>query len=135
MAYPKITVNTTQAIHVTPSDSIPIPNPNFLSCIGVGNAVDNGINTSVVTNKLVDSGATFTSTTTPFPVIIGDVVYNTTTPANAPVTAVDSGTTLSFGSNIFEGLEPMSEGKVANDASSSGALAGIDPNDAGGEHE
>ena len=36
-----------------------------------------------------------------------------------------------FGSNIFEGLEPMSEGKVANDASSSGALAGIDPNDAG----
>ena len=101
MAYPKITVNTTQAIHVTPSDSIPIPNPNFLSCIGVGNAVDNGINTSVVTNKLVDSGATFTSTTTPFPVIIGDVVYNTTTPANAPVTAVDSGTTLSFGSNIF----------------------------------
>ena len=101
MAYPKITVNTTQAIHVTPSDSIPIPNPNFLACIGVGNAVDNGINTSAVTNKLVDSGATFTSTTTPFPVIVGDVVYNTTTPANAPVTVVDSGTTLSFGSNIF----------------------------------
>ena len=43
MAYPKITVNTTQAIHVTPSDSIPIPNPNFLACIGVGNQVDNGI--------------------------------------------------------------------------------------------
>jgi hypothetical protein len=101
MAYPKITVNTTQVIHVTPSDSIPIPNPNFLACVGVGNSVDNGANTSVVTNKLVDSGATFTSTTTPFPVVIGDLVFNTTTPANAAVTAVDSGTELSFGSNIF----------------------------------
>ena len=101
MAYPKITVNTTQAIHVTPSDSIPIPNPNFLACIGVGNSVDNGVNTSVVTNKLVDSGATFTSTTTPFPVVVGDLVFNTTTPANAAVTAVDSGTQLAFASNIF----------------------------------
>ena len=101
MAYPKITVNTTQVIHVTPSDSIPIPNPNFLACVGVGNSVDNGANTSVVTNKLVDSGATFTSTTTPFPVVVGDLVYNTTTPANAAVTAVDSGTQLGFGSNIL----------------------------------
>lgn len=102
MAYPKITVNTTQAIHVTPSDSIPIPNPNFLACIGVGNQVDNGINTSTATNKLIDSGATFTSTTTPFPVVVGDVVYNTTTPANAAVTAVDSGTQLAFASDIFQ---------------------------------
>ena len=102
MAYPKITVNTTQAIHVTPSDSIPIPNPNFLACIGVGNQVDNGINTSTATNKLIDSGATFTSTTTPFPVVVGDVVYNTTTPANAAVAAVDSGTQLAFASDIFQ---------------------------------
>ena len=33
--------------------------------------------------------------------VVGDLVYNTTTPANAAVTAVDSGTQLGFGSNIF----------------------------------
>jgi hypothetical protein len=101
MAYPKITVNTGLALAVVPSDTIPIPNPNFLAATGVGNSVDSGANTSTTTNKLVDSGATFESTTTPLPVIIGDVVYNTTTPANAAVTAVDSTTQLAFGSNIF----------------------------------
>lgn len=101
MAYPKITVNTTQAIHVTPSDTIPIPNPNFLACVGVGNSVTSGTNTSTATNKLIDSGANFLSTVTPLPVIVGDVVYNTSTPGNAAVTAVDSGTQLAFGSNIF----------------------------------
>jgi len=101
MAYPKITVNTGQVVAVVPSDTIPIPNPNFLATNGVGNSVDAGTNTSVTTNKLVDSGATFESTTTPLPVVIGDVAYNTTTPANAAVTAVDSTTQLAFGSNIF----------------------------------
>lgn len=101
MAYPKITVNTTQAIHVTPSDTIPIPNPNFLACVGVGNSVTSGTNTSTATNKLIDSGANFLSTVTPLPVIVGDVVYNTSTPGNAAVTAVDSATQLAFGSNIF----------------------------------
>ena len=102
MAYPKITVNTGQALIVVPSDTIPIPNPNFIAVTGVGNAVDSGANTTTTTNKLIDSGATFTSTTTPLPVVIGDVVYNTTTPANAAVTAVDSATTLSFASDIFQ---------------------------------
>ena len=101
MAYPKITVNTGQALIVVPSDTIPIPNPNFIAATGVGNKVDSGTNTSVTTNKLVDSGATFESTTAPLPVVVGDVAYNTTTPADAPVTAVDSTTTLAFGSNIF----------------------------------
>ena len=101
MAYPKITVNTTQAIQVIPSDTIPIPNPNFLAITGTGNKVDSGTNTSVTTNKLVDTGATFESTTAPLPVVVGDVAYNTSTPANAPVTAVDSTTILAFGSNIF----------------------------------
>jgi hypothetical protein len=101
MAYPKITVNTTQAIQVIPSNTIPIPNPNFLAAIGVGNQVDGGTNTSIATNKLVDSGATWTSTTAPLPIVVGDVVYNTTTPANAAVTAVDSAITLAFASNIF----------------------------------
>ena len=102
MAYPKITVNTGQALIVVPSDTIPIPNPNFIAATGVGNQVDNGVNTSVVTNKLVDTGATWTATTPPLPVVVGDVVYNTTTPANAAVTAVDSATQLAFGSNIFQ---------------------------------
>ena len=101
MAYPKITVNTGQALIVVPSDTIPIPNPNFIAATGVGNSVDSGANTSTATNKLIDSGATFQSTTIPLPVIVGDVVYNTTTPANAAVTAVDSTTQLAFGSNIF----------------------------------
>tara|TARA_R110000751_G_scaffold83759_1_gene167908 strand:+ start:285 stop:1079 length:795 start_codon:yes stop_codon:yes gene_type:complete len=101
MAYPKITVNTGLALIVVPSDTIPIPNPNFIAATGVGNKVDSGTNTSTTINKLVDTGATFESTTTPLPVVVGDVVYNTTTPANAPVTAVDSTTTLAFGSNIF----------------------------------
>ena len=101
MAYPKITVNTTQAIQVIPSDTIPIPNPNFIAATGVGNKVDSGVNTSVVVNKLIDDLSSWTGTTPPLPVVVGDVVYNTTTPANAAVTAVDSATQLAFGSNIF----------------------------------
>ena len=103
MAYPKITVNTGQTLIVVPSDTIPIPNPNFIAATGVGNSVTSGDNDSTTTDKLVDSGATFESTTTPLPVVVGDVVYNTTVAADAPVTAVDSTTTLSFGSNIFTG--------------------------------
>ena len=102
MSYPKITVNTTQAIQVIPSDTIPIPNPSFIAATGVGNKVDSGVNTSVAVNKLIDSLSSWTGTTPPLPVVVGDVVYNTTTPANAAVTAVDSATQLAFGSNIFQ---------------------------------
>ena len=102
MAYPKITVNTGQALIVVPSDTIPIPNPNFIAATGVGNKVDSGVNTSIATNKLIDNLSSWTSTTPPLPVVVGDVVYNTTTPANAAVTAVDSGTQLAFASNIFQ---------------------------------
>jgi len=102
MAYPKITVNTGQALIVVPSDTIPIPNPNFIAATGVGNKVDSGVNSSIATNKLIDNLSSWTSTTPPLPVVVGDVVYNTTTPANAAVTAVDSGTQLAFASNIFQ---------------------------------
>tara|TARA_R110000744_G_scaffold15134_7_gene42600 strand:+ start:6533 stop:7327 length:795 start_codon:yes stop_codon:yes gene_type:complete len=102
MAYPKITVNTGQALIVVPSDTIPIPNPGFLAATGVGNKVDSGVNSAIATNKLIDSLSSWTGTTPPLPVVVGDVVYNTTTPANAPVTAVDSATQLAFGSNIFQ---------------------------------
>jgi len=102
MAYPKITVNTGQALIVVPSDTIPIPNPNFIAATGVGNKVTSGTNTGTATNKLVDSGANFELNVEPLPVLVGDRVYNTTTPANALVTAVDSATQLAFGSNIFQ---------------------------------
>ena len=102
MAYPKITVNTGQALIVVPSDTIPIPNPNFIAATGVGNKVDSGVNSSIATNKLIDNLSSWTSTTPPLPVVVGDVVYNTTTPANAAVTAVDSATQLAFASNIFQ---------------------------------
>ncbi len=103
MAYPKITVNTGQALIVVPSDTIPIPNPNFIAATGVGNSVDSGDNSSTGTNKLIDNtaGGNFTSTTAPLPVLVGDKVYNTDTPGNALVTVVDSATTLTLGSNIF----------------------------------
>ena len=88
MAYPKITVNTGQALIVVPSDTIPIPNPNFIAATGVGNQVDNGINTSVVTNKLVDTGATWTATTPPLPVVVGVTIGAT---GLASLRAVGSG--------------------------------------------
>ena len=44
MAYPKITVNTGQALIVVPSDTIPIPNPNFIAVTGVGNSVNSDPN-------------------------------------------------------------------------------------------
>lgn len=102
MAYPKITVNTGQALIVVPSDTIPIPNPNYIATTGVGNKVTSGTNTGTATNKLVDSGANFELNVEPLPVLVGDRVYNTTTPANALVTAVDSATQLAFGSDIFQ---------------------------------
>jgi|TARA_B100001094_G_C18189836_1_gene806354 hypothetical protein len=102
MAYPKITVNTTQAIHVTPSNSIPIPNPNFLAAIGTGNFVTTGTTTNTVANKLIDASATFQAANPPLPIIIGDVAYNITNTANAAVTAVDSGTQLTLASDAFQ---------------------------------
>ena len=101
MAYPKITVNTGQALIVVPSDTIPIPNPNFIAVTGVGNSVISGTNTGVATNKLIDGGVNYNSTTTPLPVVAGDVAFNTTTPANAAVTSIDSNTQLGFASNPF----------------------------------
>tara|TARA_R100001463_G_scaffold42546_5_gene89083 strand:- start:1488 stop:2294 length:807 start_codon:yes stop_codon:yes gene_type:complete len=104
MAYPKITVNTGQVVAVVPSDTIPIPNPNFLACTGVGNFVVNGANSSVSADKLVDAAVNFNSTVTPLPVVatgVKDVVYNLTDPSNANVDAIDSNTQLSLSADIF----------------------------------
>jgi len=115
MAYPKITVNTGLVLPLTVlSDTINIPYPGA-QITGTGTAVASGANDTVTADKLVNStltGATaFNSTTAPLPieasVALGqDRVYNTSTPGNALVTAVDSGTTLSLSGNIF-GSQPQ----------------------------
>ena len=100
MAYPKITVNTGLVLDLlVKSDTVDIPWPGA-QITGTGTAVDSGTNTATNNNQLIDGGATFTSATAPFPIVVGDKVYNTTTPGNALVTGVAL-TTLDFGSNIF----------------------------------
>ena len=100
MAYPKITVNTGLVLDLlVKSDTVDIPWPGA-KITGSGTFLDNGTNTATNNNQLIDGGATFTSTTVPFPVVVGDKVFNTTTPGNALVTGV-AATTLDFGSNIF----------------------------------
>jgi len=56
-----------------------------------------GTNTSASANKLVDSGATFSTNL----VAVGDVVRNLTDNTTAEVTAVDSETQLSLSADIF----------------------------------
>ena len=55
-----------------------------------------GTTTSAATNKLKDSGKTFSST-----VSVGDLVLNTTDSTRATVTAVDSNTELTLDADIF----------------------------------
>jgi surface protein len=64
----------------------PTPNANRTS----------GTNTSTTTNKLVDSGATFTAS-----VSIGDVVENTTAGTHAKVNSVDNDNELTLSRDIF----------------------------------
>jgi hypothetical protein len=56
----------------------------------------NGTNTSITTNQLVDSIATFTSS-----VAVGDIVVNVTSLAKAEVLTVSSNTVLSLDEDIF----------------------------------
>lgn len=58
-----------------------------------------GISTGAATNKLIDSGATFTNTTDA--VAVGDPVLNSTDDAIAIITAIDSDTQLSLSEDIF----------------------------------
>ena len=89
MAYQKLQVE--RALKVIPSDTINIPN--------VAGPSTSGVTTSTVTDKLVDSGATFSTN------LVGYIVYNTTDNTVARVTDVDSGTTLSLSSNIMSSGE------------------------------
>jgi len=61
-----------------------------------------GTTTSAVANKLVDSGATFT---TDGAVFVGARVVNTTDSTSAKITAIDSNTQLSLSANIFGSAE------------------------------
>lgn len=91
MAYPKITVNTSKALAVIASDSIPIPSPNAQQLVGVASAT--------TANKLVAAASNFSN------VVVGDIIYNTSDNTVTTVTAVDSNTTLSVANNIFANNE------------------------------
>lgn len=100
----------TSARDIIPSDTINIPAPAVfriegtavaaggLSSLGVATAVQSGTQTAVTADKLVDVGADFTL---PTPVVVGNTVVNTTTSAQAVVTAVDSSTILTLSADIF----------------------------------
>jgi hypothetical protein len=86
MAYLKLQVS--KGIAVSPSDSTPLPNPEFI--------MTTGATTATTASKLVDSGASFTTT-----VEVGNIVINTTDNTMTNITGVDSGTTLSVADDIF----------------------------------
>jgi len=89
MAYQKLQVE--RALAVIPSDTINIPN--------VAGASTSGVTDGTTANKLVDSGATFSTN------LVGYIVYNTTDSTVARVTAVDSATTLTLSANIMSSGE------------------------------
>ena len=75
-----------------------------------GTPVKTGTATSDTSNKLNDSGGGFTAA-----VSVGDIGFNLTDGTAAPVTAVDSDTQLTFGSDLFPdgnenyAISPISE--------------------------
>ena len=100
MAYQKIVVNTGMSAAVLASDTNHIPNlPNVSIVTGTGDPVDSGT-TTANTNTLVDTGANFLATTAPFPVVAGDLVFNTTNTGNSTATAVTA-TSIETVANIF----------------------------------
>ena len=71
-----------------------VPTPNF------SEAVFDSKSTGTTANKLVDSGATFTTD-----VKVGDIVYNYTDGTSAFVSAIDSDTQLSLSIDIMTSNE------------------------------
>jgi len=86
MAYLKLQVS--KGIAVSPSDSTPLPNPEFI--------MTTGTTTATTATKLVDSAASFTTS-----VEVGNIVVNTTDNTMTNITAIDSATTLSVADDIF----------------------------------
>jgi len=101
MAYQKIVVNTGMSAAVLASDTNHIPNlPNVSLITGTGDPVDSGTSTTANTNTLIDTGANFLATTAPFPVVAGDLVFNTTNTGNSTATTITA-TSIEMGANIF----------------------------------
>ena len=98
MAYLKLQVS--KGIAVSPSDSTPLPNPEFI--------MTTGTTTATTASKLVDSAATFTTS-----VEVGNIVVNTTDNTMTNITAIDSDTTLSVDDDIFTSGETYTVYKQA----------------------
>jgi len=77
-----------RALKAIPSDNAVIPSPYL---------IHTGVNTSVVTNKLITITGDFIFDN----VKEGDVVYNTSSSTAATVVTVDSGTQITLNANIF----------------------------------
>lgn len=86
MAYQKLQAR--RALAVVKDDNIDIPNPAATAA--------SGQTTAATASKLTDSSATFLNDN----IKVGDIVYDTTTPAVTTVTAVDSDTVLSVATGI-----------------------------------
>ncbi len=86
MAYQKL--QTSVGLNIVSTDNANIPSP---SVVEIGTA------TSVVTNQLVDSAATFVTNN----VQVGDIVYNPVTLQAATVVRVVNQTTIILNANIF----------------------------------
>ncbi len=67
-----------------------------------------GTTTSTITNKLIDSTKTFTTT-----VAIGDVVNNTTDNTTAIILSIDSNTTISLSADIMQSGENYNIGEIS----------------------
>ena len=98
MAYLKLQVS--KGIAVSPSDSTPLPNPEFI--------MTTGTTTATTATKLVDSAASFTTS-----VEVGNIVVNTTDNTMTNITAIDSATTLSVDDDIFTSGETYTVYKQA----------------------
>jgi hypothetical protein len=90
---PNLKLQVSRALSVIPSGDTNIPMPNVIVTSTA---------TATTANKLVDTGANFSSVgTNPLNIQVGDTVYNNTLLGAATVTNVDSATQLSLNSNIM----------------------------------
>jgi len=90
---PNLKLQVSRALSVIPSFDTNIPMPNDIITTAA---------TGTATNKLVDTGANFSSVgNNPLNVKVGDTVYNTSASTAAMVVKVNSATQLSLNSDIM----------------------------------
>ena len=103
MPYPKNSINTGVALQVIASDSLPIPSGVVYTLLGTASPLISGTVSSLGTDQLLDnSGVNFQSTTSPLPVLVNDLAFNTT--ANPDTVATINGTGpagLGLTANVF----------------------------------